>query len=66
MSKVAIETFFYFDGGTGKEVAVQAGDVRADAHADVTKKPAAFVSDPPASNAELVRVPNNTKRAKGY
>jgi hypothetical protein len=64
MSKVAVETFFYMNGGT--EVNVQAGDVRADAHADVTKLPSAFVTDPPANAAELAKVPPKVKRNRGY
>ena len=64
MSKVAIETFFYHNGTS--EVPVEAGDVRADAHADVTKKPSAFVTDPPASAVELARVPVVTKKNRGY
>lgn len=62
MAKLAKETFFYWDGS--KEVAVYAGDARADAHADVTRLPAAFVSDPPTA-AELDRVPVSVRRKRG-
>ena len=64
MTKLAIETFFYWDGT--KNVTVAAGDQRTDLHADVTQAPGSFVNDPPATLAELARVPSTIREARGF